>query len=46
MGVIMLYPIKDLYHRRLKGLEGELPEYYSYNLDEKIRFKIIATMVE
>ncbi len=42
----MLYPIKDLYHKRLKGLKGELPKYYSYNLDEKMRFRIIAIIFD
>lgn len=42
----MLYPIKDLYYRRIKGLKGELPEYYSHDLDNQIRFKIIGAIFD
>jgi len=36
----MLYPIRDLFFRRMERLEGKIPDFYSYNLDEKLRFKL------
>lgn len=41
----MLYPIEDLYIRRMKGVECE-SEYYSYELDTKVRSKIIGTFFD
>jgi len=37
---------KDLFFRRMAGLRGDLPDYYSYELNQEIRFKIISTIME
>ncbi len=42
----MLYPIKDLFFRRMERLKGDVPDYYSYELDDKIRHKIIGTIMD
>jgi len=42
----MTGPIKDLFHRRMKSLKGEIPDYYNYDLDNKIRHKIIGTILD
>jgi hypothetical protein len=42
----MLYPIKDLLFRRMKRLKGEIPDYYSYKLNEKVRHKLIGTILD
>ncbi|MCK4730147.1 MAG: abortive infection family protein [Candidatus Aenigmarchaeota archaeon] len=42
----MLGPIKDLYLRRMKNLKGELPDYYSYKLNQTIRHKIIGRILD
>ncbi|EKF86191.1 abortive infection family protein [Methanobacterium formicicum] len=42
----MLYPIRDLFFRRMERLEGKIPDYYSYDLDNKVRFKIINHILD
>lgn len=42
----MLGPIKDLFFRRMKSLNGELPDYYTYELSQTIRHKIIGTILD
>jgi hypothetical protein len=37
----MVGPLKDLYHRVMKQSRGELPDYYTQEIDGKIRVKII-----
>ena len=44
--VRFLGPIKDIFSRRMKALKGEIPEYYSYDLDSEIRYKLIQAIAE
>lgn len=42
----MIFPVRDIYFRRMERLEGKIQEFYSYDLDEKIRYKLIRHILE
>lgn len=42
----MLNPIRDIYFRRMQRLRGELPDYYTYELDQETRHKIVGIILD
>jgi len=37
----MVGPFKDLFHRKMKQSRGELPDYYTQNIENTVRTKIL-----